>query len=129
MIVWFLLYFPGKIEFLKERARSVSKKTAGDLGIWGCCKPPSGYRAEPCWGTRGKAPRNFFNMFWTTETSFAFSVFNCFIQHIALVNTFLTSVGRLFGYSFRLSFYMFYFICYFIWSSYISLFTNFQKLL
>ena len=26
-------------------------------GVWGCCKPPSGSRAEPWWGCRGaKSP-------------------------------------------------------------------------
>ena len=35
----------------------------GTLRVWenqlGVCKPPSGYRAEPCWLTGGKAPGKF----------------------------------------------------------------------
>ena len=32
-------------------------ETQFQLGVWGRCKPPSGTRAKPYWGNRGRRPR------------------------------------------------------------------------
>ena len=82
-------------------------KCEAQLGIWGCYKPPPvGTGQNPVGGQGTKSPEILFNTFWTAKTCFAFNVFNCYMQHIALVNTFLTSMERPFGYLFHLSSYM-----------------------
>ena len=58
---------------------------------------------NPVGGRSGKAPRNFLTRFELLKLVFRLTFFNRFIQRIPLVNTFLTSMGKLFGYSFHLS--------------------------
>ena len=64
----FSFIFMSKIgnihDFLRDCCRAEGK-TCNDRkslpkkqGVWGCCKPPSGSRVEPWWGSERKAPES-----------------------------------------------------------------------
>ena len=69
-------------------------------------KSPCEYKAEPCWRTGTKPPEFFWKCFELPKLVLRLTFLNRFRQRISLVNTTLTSVGRIFGYLFHLSSFM-----------------------
>ena len=98
-----LISVASKVDFnfFKElRTLKPAINTAGGLGA---CKPPNGHRAETFWGTGANPSEIFLTRFELPKLVLRLTFFNCFTQPIVLLNTSLTSVGRVFGYLFHLS--------------------------
>ena len=82
------------------------RQCKAQLGILGCYKP-QWVQGRTLLGDRGQNPQKFFlTHFELPKLVLHLTFFNCYMQHIALVNTFLTSMERPFGYLFHLSSYM-----------------------